>query len=115
MRALLSLFVLVLIYVVALAIAGVLFVLAYLAFAGVEQGDFIIFHPKAGVLCLLAGLGVLATLVPSRRLLRSPGPLAQKPADARLLAELDAVAGDLGVTAPAEVYLSCDTTLGCVD
>lgn len=105
-RALLAVALLVGFYLLSLALAAGLLALAYFGLTGVERGGWVVYHPKAGALCAVGALLLLASLLPRRTYSLVPGPKLDAADHPGLAAEIEKLAVDLGTEAPDAIYLT---------
>src|SRR6185369_1571909 len=102
-RAVLALVLMVGFYILALSIAAGLLYIPYAELVFAHR-----LHPKLALVCVLGGVMILWSVLPRWDKFIAPGPRLTREEQPKLFAEIDAVAGAVKQTSPAEVYLVPD-------
>ncbi len=102
-RVLLAVVLMIGFYVLAVAICGGLF---YIPYAEAVYAHRI--HPKLALICIVAGLAILWSVVPRVDKFEAPGPELTREQQPRLFAEIETIAKSVQQEMPAEVFLVGD-------
>jgi Zn-dependent protease with chaperone function len=102
-RAALAVLLMIGFYLLALAVISALFFIPF--------GEVVYLHhvtPKLDLICLIAGVAILWSVLPRMDKFVAPGPRLTRETDPRLFAEIETVAKSVDQAMPAEVYLIPD-------